>query len=366
MEFAFSEEQEMLRESARTYLGRRLSIDRAVEASKSDLGWDAAAWKEISELGWTGLSVAEESGGAGMGFMEEAVLFEELGRAPAPLPYFATVGLALPALTRSPVALRSILSGQAATLAVAEHGTVASLRYPGEVRTSAQDSGGSLALTGTKHVVPDVMTAQFAVVVARIRSSPAVFLVDLTASGVRPEGLSTVDVFHPLGRLALEDAPGEILAGPDAAGDLIARIRMRALAAAALEAVGVATAALELSVSYAKERKQFGHRIGAFQAVAHKAADGYVETELSRSLAYWAAWCVDQDHPHALSAALAAKSFACEAAVACTERAIQIHGGIGFTWEHVLHRLYKRALWLQSFEGHGRVQRRELSALLLG
>ena len=137
------------------------------------------------------------------------------------------------------------------------------------------------------------------------------------------------------------------------------------LAALALEAVGIAQKALELGVEHAKTREQFGRPIGVYQAVSHQLANTYVETELARSLAYWAAWCVAEDDERTPVAAAAAKSYAAEAAVAACERSIQVHGGMGFTWEHVLHRYYKRAQWIEAFGGYGRVHRARVAAHLL-
>ena len=138
------------------------------------------------------------------------------------------------------------------------------------------------------------------------------------------------------------------------------------LAALALEAAGIASRALELGVEHAKTREQFGRPIGVYQAVSHKLADTYVETQLARSLTYWAAWCVAEDDPQATVAAAAAKSYATDAVVAACERSIQVLGGIGFTWEHMLHRYYKRALWLQSFAGSGSTHRAAVADALLG
>jgi alkylation response protein AidB-like acyl-CoA dehydrogenase len=137
------------------------------------------------------------------------------------------------------------------------------------------------------------------------------------------------------------------------------------LAALALEAVGIAAKALELAVEHAKAREQFGRSIGVYQAVSHPLADTYVETELARSIAYWAAWCVSEEDTQAPIAVAAAKSYAGDTAVAACERSIQIHGGIGFTWEHVLHRYYKRALRIQSYGGYPRELRAKIAAWLL-
>jgi alkylation response protein AidB-like acyl-CoA dehydrogenase len=137
------------------------------------------------------------------------------------------------------------------------------------------------------------------------------------------------------------------------------------LAALALEAVGIAAKVLDLGVEHAKTREQFGRPIGVYQAVSHPLADTYVETELARSLAYWAAWCIAEDHERAPVAVAAAKSYAADVAVAACERSIQVHGGIGFTWEHVLHRYYKRALWIQAFGGYARRHRARVAAWLI-
>ncbi len=168
--------------------------------------------------------------------------------------------------------------------------------------------------------------------------------------------LETVDETRKLGRLDVD--------GAEPAGIDVDAVRMRLLAALALEAVGIGQKALELAVEYAKEREQFGRPIGVYQAVSHKLADTYVELELARSLAYWAAWCVSEGDEQAPIACAAAKSQAAEAAVAACERSIQIHGGIGFTWEHVLHRYYKRALWIEA-AGSGAYHRAEVAAALL-
>jgi alkylation response protein AidB-like acyl-CoA dehydrogenase len=141
--------------------------------------------------------------------------------------------------------------------------------------------------------------------------------------------------------------------------------REEQLASLSLEAVGIASKALELAVEYAKAREQFGRPIGVYQAVSHKLADTFVETELARSLAYWAAWCVAEQDDEAAVAVAAAKAYCGDAAVAACERSIQVHGGIGFTWEHVLHEYYERALWIQAYGGYAREQRAQIAAWLL-
>ncbi len=310
MEFAFTEEQEALRAEARRYLAERYPVERLAELADSETGWDPASWRELAELGWLGVSIPEEQGGAGLGFLEEAVLFEELGRALYPGPYFATVALALPALGGDQLA-----------------------------RVAAGDERWSAEVDG---LVPDLHAVEWVVT-------------EEGAARAEGEPLATMDSTRRFGRLADgERTPLEASIS-----------RPRALAALALEAVGIAQRALELGVEHASTRRQFGKPIGVYQAVSHRLADTYVETELARSLAYWAAWTVTEGDEQAPVAAAAAKAFAAETAVSACERAIQVHGGIGFTWEHVLHRYYKRAQWVESFLGFPAALRAEVADSLL-
>ena len=320
MDFAFTDEQDELRRQTRAFLAERFPPERVAELADSDAGWDPASWRELAELGWLGVSAPEQVGGAGLGFLEEAVLLEELGRALYPGPFFSTVALALAELPAD-------LQAQVVT---------------GEVRWSA-------SLDGT--LVPDLA------LVDRVLVERDGALVAVAAEG---ETLETVDSTRRLGRLA-DGGAGEQVGGADALG----RIRVRAYAALAVEAVGIAQRALELAVEHAKTREQFGRPIGVYQAISHRLADSYLETELARSLAYWAAWYVAEGDEQAPVAAAAAKSQASEVAVAVCERAIQAHGGIGFTWEHPLHRYYKRAEWIQAFGGFPAAQRAEVAAALL-
>jgi alkylation response protein AidB-like acyl-CoA dehydrogenase len=320
VDFSFTEEQELLRDQAREFLGRRFPAERVVELAESEEGWDPSSWRELAELGWLGVSVPEEHGGAGLGFVEEAVLFEELGRALYPGPFFSTVALALPAL---PAALQA---------EVAEGKTI-----------------WSAALDGS--LVPDLASAD-RVLVARDGRFWAV-----PAQG---EMIETMDATRRLGRLDDSEAGEEL--GPD---DGLDELRLRAHVALALEAVGVASRALELGIQHAQSREQFGRTIGVYQAVSHALADSYVEIEHARSLGYWAAWCVAEDDEQAAVAASAAKAAATEAAVTACERSIQVHGGIGFTWEHVLHRYYKRAQWIAAWEGSAAAHRAAVARALL-
>jgi alkylation response protein AidB-like acyl-CoA dehydrogenase len=304
MDFTFTTEQEELRTQARAFLAEN----------------PEATWRELAELGWTGVSIAEEHGGAGLTFLEEAVLLEELGRALHHGPYFSTIALTLPALPDGLLA-----------------------------EVAAGTSSWTLALGP---LVSDLDTAE------RIATIGGDGIYEL--EGGEREVLETTDESRPLGVLR-GGTPGRRLA--DSA--VLRQIRLRGLVALALEACGVGQRALEYAIEHASTREQFGKQIGIYQAVSHPLADSFVRIELARSLAYWAAWCVASDDPDAELAASAAKSSAAEAAVFACEASIQAHGGIGFTWEHVLQRLYKRALWIDSFLVSGTRLRAELAEALL-
>ena len=305
MDFSFTAEQQELKRQARAWLANRYPLDRDWDAPQDD------AWGELAELGWLGVSIAEEEGGTGLGFLEEAILFEELGYALYPGPYLATIGLALPWL--GPEERRAVAAGEA--------------------RWSAEIRGLVPWLTSVDRVVADG-----------------------SAYDARGEELPTVDPSRPLGRL--ERGEGTPLPG--------LRDIARSRAAIASEAVGVAQRALELGIEHARTREQFGKPIGVYQAVSHALSNTYGDVELARSLAYWAAWCVAEGDEQAAVAAAAAKAFATEAAVAACERSIQVHGGSGFTWEHPLHRFYKRALWLEGFGARPAQLRAEVADAVLG
>jgi len=304
VDLAFTPEQEELGRQARSYL-----------AEHPD-----PTWVEIAELGWSGVSIAEEDGGTGLTFVEEAVLFEELGRALYHGPYFSTVALALPAL---PSDLRAKVAAGETSWTLALGPLVSDL-----------DSADRIAIVGGDGIYE--------------------------LEGAEREVLATTDATRPLG-VVRGGSPGRRLAEAGA----LAGIRPRALTALALEACGVARRALELAIEHAASREQFGRPIGAYQAVSHPLADAYARLELARSLALWAAWCVSERDERAALAAAAAKSAASETAVRVCETAIQVHGGIGFTWEHPLHRLYKRGLWIESFLASGAQLRAEVAGAVL-
>jgi alkylation response protein AidB-like acyl-CoA dehydrogenase len=357
MDFSFSAEQEQLRAQARSFLEKRFPAARMAELATSDEGWDRTSWPEIARLGWIGASIPEAQGGAGLTFLEEAIVFEELGRALYAGPYFSTVALALPALGCAPDLLARVAAGAlTATLVSNQRATAVEARRVGD----------RWRLRGEGDLVPDAGCVDAFVVEARGPDGLGLYFAERRDGRPRTTVHDTVDATRRLGRVTFDDDEARLLAAPPSAAEILARTRRRALAALALEAVGLASRALALGVEYAKTREQFGRPIGAYQAVSHKLADTYVETELARSLAYWAAWCIAEGEAEGELAASAAKAYAAEAAVAACERAIQVHGGMGFTWEHPLHRYYKRALWIESFDRSGAAHRAEIAQSLLG
>jgi alkylation response protein AidB-like acyl-CoA dehydrogenase len=319
MDLTHTEEQELFRSSVREFVTDRLPPERLAEIADGPDGWDPALWKEASGLGLAGISVSEEHGGAGMGFVEEAIAAEELGRGVFPGPWLGSVILAQPALAASPELLSAIASGE---------------------RVATVDLDGH-------ELVPDLQAADLIVTVreneVRVTEKDQI---DWTLE-------ETVDGTRRLGRVGSSEGTGSpLVMGPDA-NHIAATTRTRGLAALAAEATGVAERAMEIAVQYAKEREQFGSPIGKYQAVSHQLADTYMDVELMKSLSLWAAVAIDEGEDEAAMAAEAAKQFAADAAVRACERAIQVHGGIGFTWEHPLHRYYKRALWIRAFLGSG-------------
>ncbi len=362
MNFTETEEQRMLRDAAREFVSARFPAGRVAELADGD-GFDPAEWHEIAELGWTGISAPEEAGGAGMGFLEEAVVAEELGRGLFPGPFFSTVVLALPALGSAPDLLEEVVAGKTIT-------TLAWAGPDGRFETSGFSVGvgsGEQAghLYGSAWFVPDLGLADLVVVAGEGHGGPGLWAVRRDAESVSSEDLPTVDTTRRMGALFLEGAEGRLLCEGDSAVALLEEIRTRALAALSAEAVGVASRALDLAVDHARTREQFGRPIGTFQAVSQQLADAYVEIESARSLAQWAALTVAEGAEEASVAASAAKAFAAEAAVRTCERSIQVHGGIGFTWEHPLHRYYKRAEWIEASMGRPSSLREGIAAHLL-
>ncbi len=328
MDFTFSDEQDALRESVRRAMSERYPFERVAAIADGD-GFDRSEWSLVAAAGWTDISVPEADGGAGLGFVEEAIVAEELGRALYPGPFVPSVVTALPVLRAADAGCAEVARGE----------RIATVAFVEPDALSASGGGATPAMNGAIAFVPNLDVADLAILAAP--DAGVAWLVETTGPGVERTRLRPVDATRAVGALRLQDAAARALQ-VDAA--LLRHARDRALAALAAEACGVAAHALDLSVAYARERHQFGRPIGSFQAVSHELARSYMDIETARSLTYWAASLVQDRAPDGAAAAAAAKARAAEAAVLACERAIQAHGGIGFTWEHPLHRYYKRAL----------------------
>ena len=337
--FDFSLDQKSLREQARKFLSEHASSTRVRRILEGAAPYDAELWHGMGEMGWMGTAIPETHGGAGFGYLELCVIAEELGRSLAPTPFSSTIYLAAEALllagseAQKKRWLPRIAQGEAiGCFALAEGPQVATA---GNVTTRAD--GGSVS--GTKIPVADGDVADFAVVVA----GAGLYLVDLTGPGVTRASVATVDQTRSHARIVLEGAAAEPLGAADQGWPLVERLLDRAAVLVAFEQIGGAQAALDMAREYALGRFAFGRQIASFQAIKHKLADMYVGIELARSNAYYGAWALSKDAPELGVAAAAARVAASEAYYQAAKENIQVHGGMGFTWEFDCHLHYRRA-----------------------
>jgi alkylation response protein AidB-like acyl-CoA dehydrogenase len=349
VDFTFDEEQEELRRAVRRFLDDKSPESEVRRLMETEHGYDPAVWKQMAEqLGLLGLAVPEAYGGSGYGYVELIVVLEEMGRALLCAPYFSTVALASNLLlaTGDEAAERDYLPGIAAgttigAVAIAE----ASGRWdePGVTLPASLGADG-WTLTGEKLYVIDGHTADLVLVAARTPAGVSVFAVDKGAPGLEATPLMTMDQTRKQARLSFSATPARLV-GTDGGGwPALSAMLDRAAVALAAEQVGGAQRVLEMAVGYAKARVQFGRPIGSFQAIKHKCADMLLEVESARSAAYYAGWAAAAEDDEELPmAASLAKSYCSEAYFHAAADNIQIHGGIGFTWEHPAHLYFKRA-----------------------
>ncbi len=366
MDFEFSSEQEQLRDSVRRFLTDHAPIAYVRAMYDDDRGVTDAVWRGLADLGVVGLLAPVERGGAGQGMVDGAVVVEELGRAVHPGPFASSaigaVSLvdALDGWDAHPRLAGLPTGEQVGTLACFEPGRRAHVDAPA---TSATPAGDDWWVSGTKVHVPDAMAADVLLVVAARGEELEVFAVD--ASDAEITSTPTVDGSRKEGTVRLHEAPARRLGEGDAA-DAVGATLDRLHAAAVVDGVGVAARALELSVDYAKDRRQFGVPIGSFQAVQHLCADMLRAVELARAAGYYACWAADAADPaERHRAATLALAFAADELAAVGAATIQVHGGIGFTWEHDAHLYYKRLLTLQRCGGGSVDQLGELASILL-
>jgi alkylation response protein AidB-like acyl-CoA dehydrogenase len=357
MEFGLSESQQFLKDSARKFFAGECPSAEMRRLMETDTAYDAGLWSKLAEQGYTGIIFPEEYGGVGLGKVELMLLMEEAGRALLPGPFFSTVVLAGSVLEaagnhdQKQRYLAPICRGEVrATVALVE----ASPSWnPGDVQLSAANG----KLNGGKLFVTDAAVADFIVVVAR----NGVFVVDSKAPGLKISSMSGMDLTRKLYRAEFSNTPAEEIGGTTN----LPRAFDIATAALAAELVGGMQRILDITVEYAKTRKQFGKPIGMFQAVQHQCADMYLETESARSAVYYAGWTLEEKSPDAATAVSIAKMYASDAARTVGNRGIQIHGGMGFTWENDLHLYYRRAKASESAFGDATFHRERIAHLVI-
>jgi alkylation response protein AidB-like acyl-CoA dehydrogenase len=356
MDIGFSEEQELLRDTARKFLDSECTTKFVRAMMATEAAVTADFWRQLAENGWLGIAYPEEDGGSGLGLVDLVVLMEEVGRAVMPGPFPATVLLGGAAIAEagSPAQRREwlprIAAGEAkATLAVIEPNA----RWDAVgITATAREARGGFALSGTKMFVPDAHLADVLVVAARSRDGStmedgvSLFLVPKGAAGLDIRLLPSVDETRKVCEVRLDNValPASALLGELHQGwPPLARVMDHAAVALSAEMCGAAQRVLDITVEYAKLRVAFGKPIGSYQGVKHKCADMLVEIENAKSLTYYAAWAVDQGDPEAAMAVSMAKAAASDAGRKVCAAGIQLHGGIGMTWEHDLHLYLKRA-----------------------
>ena len=360
MNFDFSDDLKLLREQARKFLRERCPSTAVRRILEGPEPYDRALWKNISAMGWTGAAIPEEYGGAGLGHLGLCVLAEELGSALAPVPFSSSIYLAAEAImaggneAQRKAWLPKLASGEAVgTLALAEGPGKADVR---KLRTTLRNG----TLSGEKLPVPDGDVADVAVVAAQGERGVVLALADLKGAGVSRTPVETIDPSRSHARIAFENAPAEVLGGPGEGEALLRRVEDRAAVLFAFEQVGGAQRSLEMARDYALERYAFGRPIGSFQAIKHKLADVYVATELARSNAYYGAWALARDAAELPLAAASARISASEAYFLAAKENIQVHGGMGYTWEFDCHLHYRRAKLLSLALGSTRLWKERL------
>ena len=375
MNFAFSEEQEELRQTVRRFLEDKSPSSEVRRLMETTEGYDEGVWKQMAqELGLQSLHIPEAHGGQGFTFVELGIVLEEMGRVLLCAPYFSTVVLAANAIMNA-----GTDEEQAALLpAIASGETIATLAFTepngrwdaSGITMEAAKQGDGYVLNGTKMFVIDGHTANQIVVVARSAGTSgedgiSFFTVDGDASGLTRTPLATMDQTRKQAKLEFSNVAATPLGEPGAGWAALSKTLDQAAAMLANEMVGGLAKVLEMSVEYAKVRVQFGRPIGSFQAIKHKCADMLLEVESGKSAAYYAAWAAAEDNEELPVAASLAKAYCSDAYFHAAAENIQIHGGIGFTWEHDAHLYFKRAKSSEIYLGDA-TYHRELLAQRIG
>jgi alkylation response protein AidB-like acyl-CoA dehydrogenase len=367
VDFELSDDQQALRSAAADLLDDRCPMTRVRQVADETGQLDDLLWAAMAEQGWLAVELPEAAGGLGLGLVETVVLCEQVGRHLAPVPFLGTVltGVALASALADGEIEPTTALGEVAVETWVEQlgvgdavGAVAWSRRPGAV-TARRDVGGGWTLSGRTDLVVYGPSADVVVVFADAEGSPALFAV-APLGPERPTAEPAMDRTRSMGWLAFSDRRAVRLGGPDRAGNLLDR----ASTAVSAEMLGAAERVLEMTVAYAKDRVQFGRPIGGFQAVKHRCADMLVDVEGMRSATYYAGWAVGADDPEANAAASVAKVWSSDAARRVMASGLQVHGGIGFTWEHDLHLFLKRSHLDQMSFGDAGLHRERLAQIL--
>jgi len=365
MYFDLTDEQQAIRSTARDFLAARYKSERIRELAETDLGFEQADWEEMAELGWPGLALPEEFGGQGLGIVELAVLFEEMGYALAPSPLLSNtvVGLALAHCGSDEQRerfLRPLAAGELrGTPALWDAGTPGTI---GEFAMEAREDGDGVVLDGEKVLVMDAAAADLLLVAT---ADGRRHLVQSDATGVAIEPATSIDLTRRLYSARFDGvrvAPEDTLPG---VGEDYFAVFDRVCVALAAESTGIAQRTMEMAVEYAKDRQQFGRPIGSYQAVSHRCAQMLLETENARSAVYGAAWAAGAAPESLPRAASMAKAYASDAGWRVPDASVQVHGGIGFTWEHDLHFFLKRGKANASMFGDARWHRERVADVVL-
>jgi alkylation response protein AidB-like acyl-CoA dehydrogenase len=365
--FDLNDEQQAIKSTAHDFLASRFKSERIREIAASESGFDESGWKEMAELGWAGLALPEEWGGQGLGIVELAVLFEEMGYALAPSPLLSNTvaGLALAAAGSDEQKERWLQPlAEGALRGVPALVDAGAPFEPGKFAMAAEEGSDGVVLNGEKTLVMDAGSADFLLVAT---SDGRRHIVEKGAEGVTVTPEESIDLTRRLFSVRFENVQvGPEASLPGGAIDYLP-VFLRACVAIAAESTGLAQRALEMSVEYAKDRQQFGRPIGAYQAVSHRCAQMLLETENSRSAVYGAAWAADAEPESLPLAACMAKAYASDAGWRVPDAAIQVHGGIGFTWEHDLHFFLKRGRANAAMFGDAKWHRERVAeAVLVG
>ncbi len=364
MRFAFTAEQEELRRSARAFLEKYSSSERVRAAMATERGYDEDVWRRIGgELGWTAITIPEDCLGLGLGYVEIVALLEETGRALLCSPFLSTITLGANAVLEagSDAQRQEILPGIAAgkTTATLAHTESGGRWDTGTITATFRKDGDDFIVDGVKTFVPDGHTADLLIVTARREGTigdegVSLFIVPAGSTGVSRRALPTMDQTRRQAEIRLDSVrvPAGALLGEEGRGapTLLRTLDLAAIAIAA-EQVGGAQKCLDMTVQYAKDRVQFGRPIGAFQAIKHKCADMLLRVESARSAAYYAGWAASVGDPDLPALASLAKAYCSDAYFHCAAESIQIHGGVGFTWEYDVHLHFKRARSTEAFLG---------------